>query len=315
MAGKRVILDVDTGIDDALGIILAIKSPELKVEAITTVSGCTTVDSATRNTLLVLDVLNLFQAPTVARGEARPLENLPLILPDVHGSDGLGNIAANSPKPKLTAGSKCAVDIILEIVSRFPQDVTIIATGPMSNIAKAMKKDAEIMKNVKEIIAVGGVFKDYGNISTHSEFNFYVDPHAASIVLNSGIPITLLPLDVTEHVILAKTEVDEMVRKTNTRLAGFIRDFTGVYVQYYRKNEGFEGGYLHGPAAVGVAIHRNLVELLHVRLDVETKGEFTRGMAVADLRKKANATPNVHVAMRIESERFMDFFRKRVWGN
>jgi len=312
MAGKRVILDVDTGIDDALAIILAVKSPELKVEAISTVSGNSQVDFCTRNTLLVLDMLNLYQTPIVAKGEGKPLEKPFLATPMVHGTDGLGNIVMNYPKPKCQASSRHAVDVILDLVARYPHEVTIIATGPMTNLAKAIQKNAEAMRKVKEIIAMGGVFKDYGNTTAHTEFNIFVDPHAASIVLNSGIPITLVPLDVTHHVILTKAEVDEMVWKTNTRLAMFIRDFTTFYMQYHKQTEGFDGGYLHGLLAVGVAIHKSFVETTFVHVDVETKGEYTSGMTIADFRKKATGTPNVHVAVKVESERFLEFFRKRV---
>jgi inosine-uridine nucleoside N-ribohydrolase len=322
---KRVILDMDPGVDDALAIILAMLSSELKVEAITTVSGNVHVDLCTRNVRRVLEVLKPEQPPIIARGEAAPLAaGSPLDASGIHGRDGLGDldrfasedgITKRYPEPSLYHVSPDhAVDVILSLVADRPHEVTLIPTGPLTNIARAIMQDPERMKKVKEIVIMGGAFNVPGNATAVAEFNILVDPHAANVVVNSGLPITFVGLDVTHQVWLQRTHIRQEIQPLNTRLAQFICDITSVYMDSHTENDGIPGCYLHDPLAVGVAIDPSLVEAEDLYVQVETQGKIALGMTVADLRpvRWRKGSPNVRVCTSVDADRFLTLFLETI---
>jgi len=322
MQARRVIIDTDPGIDDALALILAFRSPELKVEAITTVAGNVPLEDATRNALQVLEVLDLSEPPPVARGAAKPLTREPLAARHVHGEDGLGDIAGllradgsvRYPEPTLSPVSESAVEVILELLRENPDEISIIALGPLTNIALAFEADPGVFSQVKELIVMGGAVNGIGNVAETAEFNFYADPHAASQVLRSGIPIVVVGLDVTMRTLLTPQALESCTRGRNDRVAQFITDVVGKYFEVSRRIRGLNGCALHDPLAVGVAIDLSFVTLEPFAADVETEGRLTAGMLVADRRRRvAHAgTPSIRAAVDVDSERFVDFFLGRV---
>jgi len=206
MKRPKVILDTDPGVDDALAIILALRSRELELLALTTVSGNVHVSHCAKNVLRILSLLELQNLPVIARGEDKPLEKEPFEVPSVHGNDGLGDLGDNyfPPLNWSLLSKKNAVDLICEVVSQNPGEITIIATGPLTNVARAIQKDPISMSQAKEIIFMGGAVNVAGNIPPGAaEFNAYVDPHAMEIVLNFCVPVTMVPLDVTHQVKLS----------------------------------------------------------------------------------------------------------------
>jgi purine nucleosidase/pyrimidine-specific ribonucleoside hydrolase len=324
---KRVILDMDPGVDDALAIILAMLSPELKVQAITTVSGNVHVDLCTRNVRRVLEVLKPEKPPIIARGEAAPLAAESLLdASGIHGQDGLGDldrftdedgITKRYPEPSLyPVSSDHAVDVILSMVVDHPHEITLIPTGPLTNIARAIIQDPERMKKFKEIVIMGGAFTVPGNVTAVAEFNILIDPHAADVVVNSGLPITFVGLDVTHRVRLQRSHMRQEIEPLNTRLSQFIRDITSIYMDFHRENNGIAGCYLHDPLAVGVTIDPSLVKAEDFYVQVETQGEITLGMTVADLRpgRQRKGNPNVCVCTSVDADRFLTLFLDTIKG-
>ncbi len=308
MGRRRVLLDVDTGVDDALGIILAVRSPELEVLGITTVSGNAPVARCTANTLLVLDILGAPAVPVVA-GAAVPLARKPFAATEVHGTDGLGDVTARYPTSSRQARHG-AVEFLLEMIHRFPGEVTLIATGPLTNVATAILRDREAMGRLSAVTVMGGAFRVPGNMTPTTEFNFAVDPEAAAIILGAGLPLTLVPLDVTEQVVLSREAVEE-ARGAGT-LQTFIQEMTAVAMAFHRDHEGFDGMFLHDPLAVGIVADPPLVRGQPMAVAIERRGELTAGMAVADLRRRSRATPTATVCVEVEAPRFLRMFRERV---
>ncbi len=313
---KKVILDTDAGVDDALAIILALRSPELEVMAITTVSGNVHVNHCTKNVLRVLSLLDLENPPIVARGEERPLKKEPFSAPSVHGNDGLGDLG-DDYYPKLNwslLSERNAVDLISQIISKTPQEISIVATGPLTNIARAIQKDPISMAKAKEIIFMGGAVNVPGNIPPGTaEFNAYVDPHAVDVVLNFCVPVIMVPLDVTHQVKFMRERAQKELGGLNARIPKFILDSTCKYMDFYRDDQGHDGCYLHDPLAVGVAIDPSFVEMEEMKIYVETEGKVTSGMTMPFRHpKKIKDPPNCRVCTKVKSEEFLEFFLRRM---
>ena len=330
----RVILDTDTGVDDALAILLAMRSPELRVEAITGVCGNTPLENCIRNIHLTLDVLDARDTPVVARGEDRPLVRELTFAGDIHGEDGLGGVTrlVNPdgrrvyPDPDQRTSTVHAVDLILDLAARYPDELTLIAVGPLTNVARAVMKDPDRMRLLREIIIMGGAFETGGNVSPVAEFNIHADPHAARIVCDSGIPLVFVPLDVTRQAFLDAGTIDRFAGAAGAGAAGagaagagaagaraaFVRDCTARYIAFHRQNRGVNGCFLHDPLAVAVAVRGDLVTTVPARVDVETAGDFTSGMTVSDLRSDRWGEPNARVCTAVDVQAFTRLFEERV---
>ena len=318
---NRILIDTDPGVDDALALLLALKSPELHIEAITTVSGNVHVDQATQNLLRILALLDLSEYPIVAKGKAQPLVK-PLVKAEhVHGNDGLGNISElqnpdGSPRYPLAncdISTISGVDLIIEMVRRFPDELVIVALGPLTNISVAIQKDPECMRRLNSVIMMGGVFSDYGNVTTTAEFNVYVDPHAAHEVFNSGVPIHIVPLDVTHQVILTGERLIAETKAFNDKMSKFLIESTQACMEFYRENVGFYGFHVHDALPIGILTHPHLFENVTAHVQVETEGNLTSGMTVADLRgDRVNTNPNANVYINVDSDKFLDSFFQRI---
>lgn len=308
---RPVLIDTDAGVDDALALILALHSPELDVKAITSVAGNVTVEHCTRNVFYLLHLLNERKIP-VAEGARKPLAKRLVTAPEVHGNDGLGN--TRPPVALPGSLSHDAVGMILALSKEYGKRLSIVALGPLTNIARAYKKNPRVLKTVGRLITMGGAFRVPGNTSPVAEFNYFVDPDAAHLILNSGLPITIVPLDVTEQVVLMRRELEYRAKRRASPVARAILRFTTFYMRYHRNTEGFDGGYLHDPMAVAAAIEPGLFQTRVARVMVERRGEWTRGMTIADFRKApARGEPSVEIAFKVEREQFLKLFHERVW--
>ncbi len=314
-----MIIDTDGGVDDALAIVMALNSEHIDLKAITVLAGNIDVHQAAKNVLRVIDIVGPEQSPLVAKGCTKPLVNPPFYAAGIHGSDGLGELdqfknADGSPRyPALTteAATEDAVEVLLKAAKAYGNDLTIVALGPLTNLAMALEKDRPTLQKVGRIVIMGGAVKVPGNISAAAEFNFFVDPHAAQVVMESGIPLTLVGLDVAMQAPLARKDVEAYAQQNPSNVSQFIVDCTGIYMAFYRENEGFHGCYLHDPLAVGVAINSSLVTTEPVYMVVETEGRFTSGMSLADLRDRrdeATFPPNVDACLGVDTERFLKLF-------
>ena len=307
---KPVLIDTDTGVDDALALILALRSPELSVKAITTVAGNVEVGKCTRNAAWIRD---LVRAPDVevATGSSRPLRRTLTTAPEVHGADGLGNTMRI---PAQQQRGTPAIQVIRKLASQFGKNLTIIALGPLTNIARALLASPASVRKAGRIISMGGAFRVPGNTGPVAEFNYFVDPEAAEIVLKSGIPMTIVPLDVTEQIVLMRSELEYRADRRPNRVSRFIRRMTRPYMAYHRKTEGFYGAFLHDPVAVAAAIDPSMFTFQSRRVQIETRGTITRGMTVAESRRKASEGNPVRVAVRIDRGRFLTLFHQRLWA-
>ena len=317
---QRILIDTDPGVDDAYAILLAMRSPELHVAAITTVCGNVSVEQATQNLLTILGLLDLDEFPIIAQGEAVPLIKPLVTAAHVHGDDGLGNTsrlrnADGSPRyaPANTdLSSMSGVELILEMASRYPDELTLVALGPLTNLAKAIRKDAAKMRQVRKIIVMGGAFEEYGNVTTTAEFNIFVDPHAAQEVFQFGVPIHIFPLDATHQVVLTGERLRAEIESREDKISRFLWDATQACMEFYRQHVGFWGFHIHDALPIAMLTHPDYFESVDASVQVETAGDLTNGMTVADLRRERQRPhPNAQVCVKVAAEAFLDAFFER----
>jgi inosine-uridine nucleoside N-ribohydrolase len=309
---KSVILDADTGIDDALAIILLTRSPEIELRAITAVSGNVPVDKTSLNALKILAALKIKTVP-VARGLGKPLLRDLNSAEEFHGTDGLGN--SNLPLPEQGLDTRHAVDLLLEETSRSPGHITLIATGPLTNIATALVREPSLARNVRELVIMGGAYGltpyGYGNTNSVAEYNLFVDPEAASIVFRSGIPLTAVGLDVTADPTSAINErIFQRIKQATSdasRLVCLL--ISQLMVKYHIF-------HVHDPMAAAMAIDRSLFKTQKYHVDIETISPLTRGQSIVDRRdwlpQESKRPPNAEVCVSVDGPRLLNLFMDRI---
>ena len=321
-AAERVIIDTDPGTDDALAILLALRSPELRVEALTVVAGNVTASIGVENALKIVALAGRCDVP-VAEGAQRPLHAKLNIEPFWNGPGGLGG--AELPSSNCKADPRFGPDVIIELVHKYPHEITIIGVGPETNLALAILKDPTIVPLVKRVILMAGSISG-GNVNGAAEFNVYCDPDAADLVFRAGWPITMVGLDVTEITLISSAQVDEIERggSAEAKFAAAVARFqVGLY-----QGTGFSGGAIHDALAVGAAIDPSFLKLRAMHIDVETEGRIARGETVANRLGTVDhvvdkgdhletvgvdeVRPNAQVAVGIDSERFLKLFIARL---
>ena len=308
---KKVMIDCDVGVDDALALILAFHSPELEVKAVTGVNGNVPLDQVFENIQKVLSLIQPKNKPLIARGADRPLRGKTVYAHSVHGRDGLGGakIERKEGEKWWQIFSGRADELIIKMAHQFPNELTLIATGPLTNLALGIQRDLEGMKNLKEIVIMGGAVRTKGNITPHAEFNIFSDPLAAKIVFESKLPITLVPLDVTHQVNLTPQYMEEKVKSIKNPFSQFIIEATG-YHSTTRQFRNKEIIHLHDPLAVGVVIDPNLIREERLSIHVETQEGDHYGKT-----SEVKEGPKVEVCLEVDSEKFLDLFVSRICGN
>lgn len=306
MTTRKVILDCDPGHDDAIAIILAAsKVSNVKIEAITTVAGNVEVEKNTLNALKVCDIIGLDDVP-VAQGADRPLLKAREIAEEIHGETGLdGPELPENPTKK--AIDQHGVDLIIEKVLESDGDLTLVPTGPLTNIAMAIIREPKIVPKIKEIVLMGG--GTFGNWTPAAEFNIWVDAEAAKVVFESGVPIAMFGLDVTHQAIATKDIIDDLA-KIDNEVAHFVVELLKFFSKTYKEVFGFEGGPIHDACTVAYLIDPSIFEMKHVHVGIETKGELTYGMTVVDTLAVTGKQPNVHFASQLDSNKFWDLFTR-----
>jgi purine nucleosidase len=306
---KGLILDVDTGVDDALAICLACRRPEAEVVLITTVAGNTDLEQATANTLLVLEQIGPGQTTTeVARGSAKPLERELFCAHEVHGDDGLGGASEHYPAVHRAPLPTPAWRAIAEAALAAPGELTLVATGPLTNVAQVARNSPGTLDLLRSLVVMGGAVEERGNVTEHAEFNIYVDPEAAELIFSSDIPLTLVPLDVTHQVVLERRELmrwKSLSGQKTASLLSFIEAVTDLTMGFHGQRCGIDGLYLHDPLAVAVALDPSLVEVKRARLKVDL-GEDRRGKVTAQWDEEALPL----VATAVDVQRFMAMLRE-----
>lgn len=323
MAGaQKVIIDTDPGVDDAFALFLAMRSPELQVEAITPVAGNVSLDLTLANALRLVEIAGRGDIP-VAPGASSPLIRRLVDAAYAHGNNGLAGV--NFPAAKLQPVKERASDLICKIVKANPDSVIIVGIGPLTNVALALRQDSEIAPMVKGIVLMGGSLSG-GNVTPAAEFNFYVDPEAASIVFNSGIPIRMVGLDVTRKVELTEQHIEKLRASSGpvSEAAARIGDAT---MRMYRSENSAARMHLHDPLAVSCLINPDILTFEDYHVAIETSGTITAGESVgwkhppinysAPLQTGAPTpavpfTANAKVATGVDSEKFFDLLISRL---
>jgi purine nucleosidase len=308
----RVLIDTDPGIDDALALMLALRSPELEVVGVTIVHGNVDVERGTANAFKILDVMGRRDVP-VAPGAAAPLLRELRTAEIVHGQDGLADLVTTpvDVDPRPIAGPV----FIVETLQSSDEPVTLVTLGPLTNVAIALSFAPEIVQRIERIVSMGGAVRAEGNATPAAEFNVLVDPEAAEIVLRSAAPITLVPLDVTMKAIF-RDEWAERLRGSGDPVERFAGNLASFVIRVYREYYGIAGMALHDPLAMAVAIDPSLVETQALFVTVDRGEGISTGRTVADFWHIPEpwGQPNADVALAVEAERFMALFSNRMFG-
>jgi inosine-uridine nucleoside N-ribohydrolase len=321
---RKVVIDTDPGTDDALAILLALNSPELDVKALTVVAGNVVVEQGLENALKLVSLAGRCDV-LVAGGASHPLVQKLITAEFFQGATGLGNVAP--PAPGCQADSSFAPDLIIKLIHQYPHDITLIPVGPLTNIALALRKDPSIVPLVKEVVLMGGAISG-GNATAAAEANIYNDPEAARGVFEAGWPLTMVGLNVTEKTLFTRADLNRLAR-TRGRENDFAVGVLSFMIDLASKL-GADGTPMHDPLAVGAVIERRLITTQDMRVEVETRGEFTRGETVASRHNASDhrvlrgeryvidgverVYPNVHVAVESDSKRFIELFISRLAG-
>ena len=297
---RRILLDCDPGHDDAVAIMLALGSPAIELLGITTVGGNQTLAKITRNARSVLVVCGREDVPVHA-GAHRPLLRDVEVAADIHGESGLDGV--DLPEPTIPPAEGHAVQFLIDtIMSSDPGTITLVATGPLTNIALAARLEPRIVERVREVVVMGGGLHG-GNRTAAAEFNIWVDPEAARIVVDEAWPVTMIGLDLT-HQALVTADVEERVREIGSDLGEFFVGLMAFFRTAYQGSQGFEDPPVHDACTIAYLIDPTIVTTRAVPLRVETAGELTAGMTVADLRGAAGAECRTRVGVTLDRERF-----------
>jgi purine nucleosidase len=310
MTARRIIIDTDPGQDDAVAILLALASPgELELLGLTCVAGNVPLELTARNARMVCELAGRPDIPVFA-GCDRPLSRPPVTSEHVHGPSGMGG--PDLPAPSMRLQERHAVDFLVETLrAEPPGSVTLCPIGPLTNIAMALRKAPDIARRVREIVLMGGACCAGGNVTPVAEFNIHVDPQAADIVFRAGVPLTVIPLDVTREARVTPAR-NAAFRALGTPVGRAVAEMTGCRDRPDTEKHDSGGAPLHDPCAIARLIRPELVSGRHVNVAIETVSELTMGMTVADWRGVSGRAPNALVMGAIDAGGFFDLLTERL---
>ncbi|MCA1056991.1 nucleoside hydrolase [Rossellomorea aquimaris] len=294
---RKMILDCDPGHDDAIAILLAAGHEGIDLIGITTVAGNAELEKTTLNALKVCEIAGI-DVP-VLKGNSQPLIRKRETAADIHGDSGMDGPVL--PAPVKQAGEEHAVDFIIRTLMESDGDITLVPVGPLTNIAMAMRREPSILSKIQEIVLMGG--GTFGNWTPAAEFNIYVDADAAKVVFESGVPITMMGLDLT-HQALADHDVSRRIGGIGNQPANFVSELLTYFRKTYLEFFGFEHPPVHDVCSVAYCIDPTVVETKKLRVDIETKGELTYGMTLVDVNGVTGKEPNVNFAMKLDHAKF-----------
>jgi len=301
-----IVLDCDPGHDDAIALLLALASPELELLGVTTTYGNQTLEKTTANALRVLELVGRTDVRLAAGADA-PLERGLVVAAHVHGESGLDG--PTLPAPMATPSSMDAVSFIAELVRSAPRPVTLVSTGPLTNVARYL--DEHGTEGIERIVLMGGAIAE-GNFTPAAEFNIWCDPEAAARVLSSGVDVTMIGLDVTHKAVLGP-EIEERLRATGP-IGAFVAELNVFFSRYHAQTYGWNGAPIHDAVAVAHVIRPGLVETKHRNVEIELESELCRGRTVVDLWNRTERAPNAHVGVDLDPEAFFDLLVERIAG-
>ena len=300
-ATDSVILDCDPGHDDALAILLAYASPAIDLRAITTVAGNQTLPLVTENALRIATLAGITDVP-IAAGSQRPLGRDLVVAGDVHGRSGLDG--ADLPEASVALSSESATELMAGTIADADRPVTLVPTGPLTNVARLLREHPESADGIEQIVWMGGS-TGRGNVTPYAEFNAFVDPDAAAEVVASGLPVTMIGLNVT-HQALATDEILARIRANGSAVTTAIADLLSFFASTYERIWGLPAPPVHDAVAVARVVDPALVECVWAPIEVETTGQFTSGATVVDLYDRTGRAPNACAGVAVDVERFWD---------
>lgn len=321
-SAHRIIIDTDPGVDDAIAILLALRSPELKVEAVTPVAGNVPLDFTLSNAMKLLELAGRIDIP-VAAGANSPLTRALVTAKSVHGNNGLGGVEL--PEPKMHPVSETAPELIRRIVRANPGEISIVAIGPLTNVALALRSDPNIAQMIRSIVVMGGSISG-GNVTPAAEFNFYVDPEAARIVFDAGVPLTMVGLNVTNQALVRQQHLT-VLDAVKTPVCDFAAKILRATMARYSKDGG-QTVALHDPLTVASLIDPEILKFRDYYVLIETTGEASAGQSIAysngpvrrsaplqmtpAVESKEAFKPNAKVAVDVDPERFFRLLLARL---
>ncbi|KAG9456882.1 hypothetical protein H6P81_001390 [Aristolochia fimbriata] len=316
---KKIIIDTDPGIDDAMAIFLALQSPELDVIGLTTIYGNVYTTLATRNALHLLEVAGRTDIPVSEGSHVTFTKGTKLRVADfVHGTDGLGN--QNFPPPKSKPIELSAPEFLVQQANQYPGAVTVVALGPLTNIALAIELDPEFPKKIQQIVILGGAFAVNGNVNPAAEANIFGDPDAADMVFTSGADVLAIGLNVTHQVVLSAAD-REKLSQSKGKLAQYMCKILDIYYSYHLDAYGTDGVYLHDPTCLVAALDPSLLTYVEGVVRVQTAG-ITRGITIFDNTKKRFAEitewtdkPSVKVAVTVDAPAVCNLLMDRLMNS
>ncbi|WP_180573352.1 nucleoside hydrolase [Agrobacterium vitis] len=307
---RKIIIDTDPGQDDAAAIMLALASPDqLDVLGLTVVAGNVPLSMTSRNARIVCELSGRPDLP-VYEGALKPLERPQVTAEHVHGKTGLDG--AEVDEPVMPVQDQNAVDFIIDTIRREPAGtITLCTLGPQTNIALALQKAPDIAPRIRELVMMGGGFFEGGNITPAAEFNVYVDPQASRIVFGSGIPIVMMPLDVTHQLLTTKARVAR-IGAIGTRVAEVMVDWLEFFERFDIEKYGSDGGPLHDPSVIAYLLQPELFSGRDCNVEIETESELTVGMTVVDWWRVTGRTPNAKVMRDVDADGFFALLTERL---
>jgi purine nucleosidase len=307
---RKIIIDTDPGQDDAVAILLALASPEdVEVLGITAVAGNVPLPLTQKNARIVCELAGKPQTRVYA-GCDRPLKRKLVTAEYVHGKTGLDG--PQMADPVMPLQDQHAVDFIIETLRREPaHSVTLCPLGPLTNIATAMQKAPDIIPLIQQIVLMGGAYFEVGNVTPAAEFNIYVDPHAAEIVFRSGVPLVVMPLDVTHKALTNRARV-EAFRSLGTEPGRMVAEWTDFFERFDMQKYGSEGAPLHDPCVIAYLIDPSLFEGRHINVEIETRSALTMGMTVADWWGVTKRPANAIFMGKVDADRFFALLTERI---
>jgi len=307
---RTIIIDTDPGQDDAIAILFALAAKDqLDLRAITTVAGNVSVDLTSRNARIVRDWANRADVPIYA-GCPGPLVQELITAQHIHGKTGLEGVPLHKPKGELAEGH--AVDFLIKTLrSARERSITLCSIGPLTNLAAALIQAPDVKRGIKEVVMMGGAYFKRGNVTPTAEFNIHVDPHAATVVFESELPITVLPLDVTHKVLTTPARVEHL-KNLGNQAGKLIAQILASYERHDIENFGCEGAPLHDPCVIGYLLEPSLFSGRRANVAIETRSDLTLGETVVDWNQVTQRAPNALWVTEVDADSFYSLLTETV---
>jgi len=302
----KILLDCDPGHDDAIALLLALASPEVDLVGVTTVHGNQTLEKTTTNALKLLEFVDRTDVP-VAAGADRPIRREPFVAEYVHGESGMDG--PSLPAPTTSPDPRHAVDFIAETIHGSDEPITLVPTGPLTNVALFLARHPDAAAKVERIVLMGGAIGE-GNVTPAAEFNIWCDPEAADRVFTSGLDVTMIGLDVTHQALFGPRPTAEI--RAAGRVGAMVAELLEFYGQFHKQSYGWDGSPIHDAVAMAHAFRPGIVETVYTGVRVDCGDELGRGRTNVDLRGRVQWEPNAHVSVGIDADAFVALLVERI---